>query len=73
MTAGTRTGLASILGRVTPALKSVPRSASQRRNARQASSLQQPVRVGRVFRILHVNRPTTNLPLVACPGYAPCT
>lgn len=73
MTARTRTGLADFLGRVTPVLKPVSSSETQRGNARQPSSLQQPMGMGRVFRTLHVIRPTISLPLVACPGYATCT
>lgn len=73
MTAGTRTGLADFLGRVAPVLKPVSSSETQRGNARQPSSLQKPVGMGRVFRTLRVIRPTISLPLVACPGYAACT
>ncbi|KAF5920532.1 hypothetical protein HPG69_010511 [Diceros bicornis minor] len=68
VTARTCTRLANFLGRVAPTLKSISRSATQRGNARQPSSLQQPIGMGRVFRILNVNRPTTSLPSVACPG-----
>ena len=56
-----------------PALKSVSSSVTQRGHARQPSSLQQPTGMGRVFKILHANRPTFSLPSVACPGYATCT
>lgn len=73
MTARSRTGLADFLGRVAPAMKSVSSSATQRGNARQPSSLQQPVGVGRGFRVLHVICAAISLPLVACPGYAACT
>nr|XP_030694234.1 guanine nucleotide exchange factor VAV2 isoform X1 [Globicephala melas] len=73
VTARTRTGLADFLGRVAPVLKPVSSSETQRGNAHQPSSLQQPVGMGRVLRTLRVIRPTISLPLVACPGYAACT
>lgn len=59
--------------RESPALKSVSSPVMQRGHARQPSSPQQSVGMGRVFRILNGNRPAVHLPSGACPGYATCT
>lgn len=71
--ARTRTGLEDFLGMGVPALTATSSSMTQRGKCLPTFSLQQPVGMGRVFKVLNANRPTVHLPLVACSEFATCT
>lgn len=73
MTARIQTGLENFLGMGVPALTSTSSSVTQRGKCLPTFSLQQPVGMGRVFKVLNANHPTISLPLVACSEFATCT